>query len=79
MMINENMVDVAEGWTKAVLEKYADPLLQKVEKTIKDGWERFKITFDIAFRDYLKNLYQKYSKVKTILIKAEPQYIYNFF
>lgn len=72
-------VKLAEGCLKAILEKYADPIVKKFGKRFRDDWERFKIDFDIVFRDYLKNSYQKYSKIKTILFKTEPQYIYNFF
>lgn len=72
-------VKLAEGCLKAILEKYADPIVKKLGKRFRDDWERFKIDFDIVFRDYLRNSYQKYSKIKTILFKTEPQYIYNFF
>lgn len=72
-------VQIAEGFFKAILEKYADPIVKKFNKKFKEEWEKFKIDFDIVFRNYLKNSYQKYSKIKTILFKTEPQYIYDFF
>lgn len=71
--------EIAQGVFKAVLDKYTDPVISKLGKKAKEGWEKFKFDFDISFRKYIKNSYAKYSKVKTILYKAEPQYIYDFF
>ena len=67
------------GSIKAILEKYADPIIESIGKKAKDEWEKFKVDFDFAFIKYLKNTYQKYSKIKTILYKTEPQFIYDFF
>ena len=67
------------GCVKAILEKYADPIIAGVGRKAKDEWEKFKVDFDIVFIKYLKNSYNKYSKVKTILFKSEPQFIYDFF
>lgn len=69
----------AAGCLKAILEKYAEPALKKVIEIHKDEWEKFKVDFDIAFLKYLKNSYEKYSKIKTILYRTSPQYIYDFF
>lgn len=44
-----------------------------------EEWEKFKVDFDLAFAAYTKNACQKYSKIKTILYRAEPRYIYDFF
>ncbi len=71
--------ELAQGFFKAILDKYTDPVLSKIEKKAKDGWEKFKIDFDFSFRNYIKKAYGKYSRVKTILYKAEPQFIYDFF
>ncbi len=67
------------GIVLSLLEKYADPLLKRITRRIKAGWEKFKIDFDFAFTEYYTNASAKYSYVKTILYRAEPQYIYNFF
>ena len=66
-------LEIAQGVFKAVLDKYTDPVISKLGKKAKEGWEKFKFDFDISFRKYIKNSYAKYSKVKTILYKAEPQ------
>lgn len=67
------------GCITGILEKYADPILKKAVEISKDEWEKFKVDFDISFRDYLKNSYDKYSRIKTILYRTEPKYIYDFF
>lgn len=66
-------------YVKMLLEKYADPIVKKVMELSRDEWEKFKINFEIVFKEYLKNAYDKYSKIKTILYKTEPKYIYDFF
>jgi len=64
---------------KNVIEKFAEPLTKKLIEMSKDEWEKFKIDFDFAFTNYISKSYEKYSKIKTILYKTEPQYIYDFF
>lgn len=54
------------GIVTALLNKYADPFLKGVAGLAKDGWEKFKIDFDIAFAKYLKNSVEKYGKIKTM-------------
>lgn len=44
-----------------------------------DIFKRSQIRLGNAFEIYLKRAYEKYSKVKTILYKNEPRYIYDFF
>lgn len=67
------------GCFKTILERYAEPIMQKVIDITKDEWEKFKVDFDIVFVEYIKNAYDKYSKIKTILYRTEPKYIYDFF
>lgn len=67
------------GCIKAILDKYTDPIVKAIKKFSIDTWEHFKIDFDLAFINYLQNACAKYSHVKTILYKAEPQYLYDFF
>lgn len=38
-----------EGCFKAILEKYADPIIKELSKISKDEWEKFKIDFDFGF------------------------------
>lgn len=67
------------GAVKTILEKYADPIINKIAEISKGEWEKFKVDFDLAFTEYIKNAYEKYSKIKTILYRTEPKYIYDFF
>lgn len=67
------------GVVTALLNKYADPILKGVTGFAKDGWEKFKVDFDIVFRKYLKNSVEKYGRIKTILYRTEPKNIYDFF
>lgn len=67
------------GDYKTILEKYAEPIVKKVVKISRDEWEKFKVDFDLAFIKYTKNSFDKYSKIKTILYRTEPKYIYDFF
>lgn len=73
-------MDIIENQiVKEVIAKFAEPLMKQLKKISKDEWEKFKIDFDIVFTKYLTKSYDKYSKIKTILYKTEPQYIYDFF
>lgn len=67
------------GCIKGILEKYAEPLVKGIVKLGKDEWEKFKVDFDVVFREYLKNAVEKYGRIKTILYRTEPKYIYDFF
>ena len=62
-----------------LLVKCVEPLAKTIKKFSLEEWEKFKIDFNIAFKRYSSNSYEKYSKVKTILYRTEPQYLYNFF
>ena len=71
--------EFVSGTAKAILEKYADPIIKGITDFGKGEWEKFKIDFDISFINYLEKSFEKYSKVKTILYRTEPKYIYDFF
>lgn len=75
-MVQDNLFT---GCIKGILEKYADPIIKGIIHIGKDEWEKFKVDFDIAFINYLKNSMDKYGKIKTILYRTEPKYIYDFF
>ena len=70
---------IAEGFFKAILEKYAEPIATKVKDFSIDKWNEFKIKFDFAFAEYIKKAYTKYSTIKTVLYKSEPKDLYTFF
>lgn len=72
-------IEFVAGCVKGILEKYADPIKAKLTSIAKDEWEKFKIDSDMVFLNYLSKAYEKHSKIKTILYKTEPKYIYDFF
>lgn len=72
-------MDFIPGLAKAIFDKHSDYLISKLTGFVKDEWEKFKIDSDIAFMKYLENSYEKHSKIKTILYRTEPKFIYNFF
>lgn len=73
------MDTLVTGCLKIILEQYAEPMIKGIVQLSKDEWEKFKIDFDIVFIEYVKNAYEKYSKIKTLLYRTEPKFIYDFF
>lgn len=67
------------GIVTALLDKFAEPAIKGLVGSAKSEWEKFKVDLDIVFRKYLKNSVEKYGKIKTILYRTEPKYIYDFF
>lgn len=59
--------------------KVLESIASRAGDMSRDAWERFKVDFGMVFQEYLKRSYDKYSKIKTILYRTEPQYIYDFF
>lgn len=72
-------MDFVAGCIKNILEKIADPLVDKIKDFAKDEWEKFKVDSDLIFRNYLNKAFEKYSKIKTMLYRTEPKYLYDFF
>lgn len=62
-----------------ILEKHIGKLLSKGKDFVKDEWEKFKINTKDSFIEYLAKSKEKYSKIKTLLYRTEPKYIYDFF
>lgn len=46
-------MEFISGCIKSILEKYADPTIEKIVGFTKSEWEKFKIDSDIAFMKYL--------------------------
>ena len=63
----------------SVFKKKKKAIIAKAGEIIINEWEKIKVDSDLVFRNYLKNSYDKYSKIKTILCLSEPQYIYKLF
>ena len=62
-----------------ILDNNKDKIVKKVIDYSKDFFEKLKIDMGTAFSDYTKKSYAKYSKIKTLLYRTEPKYIYDFF
>lgn len=78
-VINVAESDLYSGIATALLEKFAEPIVKGLTGAAKDGWEKFKIDFDISFQKYLANSVEKYGNIKTLLYRTEPKPIYDFF
>ena len=72
-------MELEYGFAKAIIDKISESTVAKIKGFVKDEWEKFKIDSGIAFDKYLQNSYDKYSKIKTVLYRTEPKYIYDFF
>ena len=73
------MNPILATYAQDVLDKNSDKILGSVTSFVKKAWEKFKVDFNLAFRTYINQSYDKYSKIKTILYRTEPQFIYDFF
>jgi hypothetical protein len=62
-----------------LVEKHTEKIYTTISKFIKTNQNKIKIDFNYAFKQYLKNAYEKYSKIKTLLYRIEPKYLYDFF
>lgn len=69
--INKILTEIANKWLTTIIEKSADFFVDQSKK--------LSIDVDYAFKDYIKKSYDKYSRIKTILYKTEPKYIYSFY
>ena len=78
-MATDKLFDIDNDLIPSVLQKKKTAILAKAGKKLKDEWEKFKVDYNLVFKKYLKNSYDKYSKIKTILCLSEPQYIYDLF
>ena len=68
---------------EVVLENYVDPLLHKIGDKIrgaaKAAAREISVDTNLAFREYLKKAFDSCSKIKTVLYRREPKYLYDFF
>ena len=62
-----------------LLEKNADKILNKITSLGKDQVKKLQVDFGVGFKAYLKNACAKYSRIKTILYRSQPRYLYDFF
>lgn len=76
MINNENFVtDVAVKLTEDTLRG----AWNKIKKFFKDFSAQEDITYGTAYNEYLNNTKNKYSKIKTLIYRHAPQYIYSFY
>ncbi len=73
--VNQVIANVVEHSCKNIIEDISKTV--KINK--KDFTNKFSIKYNKAFKEYLKKAYNKYSKIKTLLYKTEPKYLYDFF
>jgi len=71
-------MEFISGCIKSILEKYADPTIEKIVGFTKSEWEKFKIDSDIAFMKYLKNLMKNIVRLKLFYIE-QNQNIFTIF
>ena len=63
----------------SLVEKNFERVFTRVKKEVKDKFTKTKIDFNFAFKTYLEKAYSKYSRIKTLIYRTEPKYIYDFF
>ena len=71
-------MEFISGCIKSILEKYADPTIEKIVGFTKSEWEKFTIDSDIAFMKYLKNLMKNIVRLKLFYIE-QNQNIFTIF
>lgn len=62
-----------------VIDRNIERLVDSLKKAISDEINKNKACCKSGYKSYLTNAYKKYSKVKTILYRIEPKFIYDFF
>lgn len=78
-MVNiNNEIDINEIVSN-LIEKNFEKICCGIKGYVKDKTEKIKVDYNIAFSEYLKKAYSKYSKIKTLLYRTEPKYLYDFF
>ncbi|SCZ10817.1 NACHT domain-containing protein [Alkaliphilus peptidifermentans] len=63
----------------SLVERHSEKICDSISKFLKDNRNKLLIDFNLAFKKYLSNAYEKYSKIKTLLYRTEPKYLYDFF
>lgn len=65
-----------EQYQEAIIQSLLENVLNKaahgIKKTASNTWEKFKTDYKLVFKEYLKNAYDKYSKVKTMIYRTQP-------
>ena len=69
---------VAESIARLV-EKNVSNIFSSIKNFVSDELKKGEIEIGSAFDTYLKKAYEKYSKVKTLLYRDSPKFIYDFY
>lgn len=62
-----------------VIQKSSEKILKKTTGILEEQAKKFSVDFNIAFKPYIQKSYDKYSKIKTLLYRTEPKFLYDFF
>ena len=62
-----------------IIENNIEKVCSKVAAFTKDQLQKTKIDFNVGFKNYLEKSFDKYSKIKTLIYRYSPKYIYDFF
>ena len=73
--VNKITAEVITDLSKTI----AKQLFEKGKSFFKDLKAKDEIDFGIAFEDYLEYTTETYSKLKTLLYKQTPKFIYSFY
>lgn len=64
---------------KEMMEDKKDEIWSFLKEKAVDLWNKSKVDFGTAFMDYSERAFDKYCKIKTILYKNQPRFLYDFF
>lgn len=73
--INRIITNLVEDNTSKMIENAT----RRVKNKAKDIIKKIEIGYGKPFIKYLVKSYQKYSKIKTLLYRTQPKYLYDFF
>lgn len=73
--VNKIITNLVEDSTKKLIETIKSETKEKANTF----FNKLSINYKFAFKEYLTKAYKKYSKIKTLLYKTEPKYLYDFF
>lgn len=77
-MNNTNIINWDQIITN-LTEDLCRKIIDVAGKKFDDTKAKTQIQLKTAFNTYLNKAYKKYSKIKTLLYRSEPKYIYSFF
>ncbi len=70
------------NWNEIIAKliiKHEEAFLKSITGVVQTQYRKSKVNFGTAFKDYLLNAFEKYSRVKTLLYRNEPRFLYEFY